>query len=63
MVCSTNLPDKIAAAVDAQMDDGAPARGMVRGQLQTAPNPDIAKRASAAYVETGGNVYTICRAF
>jgi hypothetical protein len=63
IVCSANLPDKIAIAVDTQMDDGVPAHGMVRGQLQATFNPAISKRASAAYTETGGNVYTICRAF
>ena len=42
IVCSANLPDKIAIAVDTQMDDGVPNTGTVRGQLHTAgPNPDI----------------------
>jgi prepilin-type N-terminal cleavage/methylation domain-containing protein len=62
IVCSSNLPDKIAIAADTQMDDGVPNAGTVRGQLQTAPNPDIAATAGTAYAETGTNVYTICRA-
>jgi prepilin-type N-terminal cleavage/methylation domain-containing protein len=62
IVCSANLPDKIANAVDAQMDDGSPSGGTVRGQLQTAPNPDVAALATATYQETGTNVYTLCRA-
>ena len=64
IICSAGLPDKIAIAVDTQMDDGVIGTGTVRGQLHTAgPNPDIAtSAASAAYAETGTNVYTLCRA-
>ncbi|HEY5898317.1 MAG TPA: prepilin-type N-terminal cleavage/methylation domain-containing protein [Burkholderiales bacterium] len=61
IVCSANLPDKIAIAADTQMDDGVPTSGTVRGQLQTGVNPDIAATAATAYAETGTNVYTICR--
>jgi hypothetical protein len=36
------LPDKIAIAVDTQMDDSQPATGTVRGLLQGgAPNPPL----------------------
>lgn len=63
IVCSANLPDKMAIAVDTQMDDGVPATGTVRGQLHTGgPNPTIAATAAATYAETGTNVYTLCRA-
>ena len=62
IICSANLPDKIAIAADTQMDDGVPTSGSVRGQLQAAPNPAIGKQAQASYAETGTNVYTICRA-
>ena len=66
IVCSANLPDKIAIAIDTQMDDGVPNTGTVRGALHTGgPNPDIGGGAglavSAAYAETGANVYTLCR--
>jgi len=63
IVCSANMPDKIAIAVDTQMDDGSAATGTVRGQLHTAgPNPAIQDAAPAAnYAETGSNVYTLCR--
>jgi prepilin-type N-terminal cleavage/methylation domain-containing protein len=67
--CSANLPEKIAIAVDTQLDDGARTSGTVRGILQAAPNPPIAVDATApavgdagSYVETGTNVYTLCRA-
>jgi hypothetical protein len=62
LVCSANLNDKIAIAVDGQIDDGAPGTGAVRGQLHTGPNPDIAAAAAPVYRETGTNVYTLCRA-
>lgn len=61
IVCSANLPDKIAIAADTQMDDGVPLTGTVRGQLQAAPNPGVAKQAQATYAETGTNVYLLCR--
>jgi prepilin-type N-terminal cleavage/methylation domain-containing protein len=64
IICSANLPDKIAIAVDTQMDDGAVGTGTVRGQLHTAgPNPAINAAAdAAAYAESGTNVYSLCRA-
>jgi prepilin-type N-terminal cleavage/methylation domain-containing protein len=64
IICSANLPDKIAIAVDTQMDDGAVATGTVRGQLHTGgPNPNINAAADpAAYQENGTNVYSLCRA-
>src|SRR5467141_798370 len=67
IICSANLPDKIAIAVDTQMDDGQRQSGTVRGQLQAAPNPVIAQDATppggANYAETGTNTYVLCRAF
>jgi len=63
IMCSANLPDKIAISLDTQMDDGVPATGTVRAVLQTAPNPAIGVglAPTAAYQETGTNVYTACR--
>jgi prepilin-type N-terminal cleavage/methylation domain-containing protein len=63
IVCSANLPDKIAIAADTQMDDADVRTGTVRGQLHTAgPNPNINNAADAnPFAETGTNVYTICR--
>jgi prepilin-type N-terminal cleavage/methylation domain-containing protein len=64
VICSAGLPDKIAIAVDTQMDDGLIATGTVRGQKHAAgPNPDINVAADAsAYAENGTNVYTLCSA-
>jgi prepilin-type N-terminal cleavage/methylation domain-containing protein len=62
MMCSANLPDKIAIAVDTQMDDGVPNSGTVRGDIQNAPNPDLDNGPVATYAETGTNIYVLCRA-
>jgi hypothetical protein len=63
-MCSANLPDKIAIAVDTQMDDGASNLGTVRALLQQAPNPNVGagQVATAAFAETGTNIYVLCRA-
>ena len=64
IICSANIPDKIAIAVDTQMDDAVGNTGTVRSLLQVAPNPAIgaALAATPAYAETGANIYTMCRA-
>jgi prepilin-type N-terminal cleavage/methylation domain-containing protein len=64
IICSSNIPDKVAIALDTQMDDGQIDKGSVRGQ-QGGQNPDIAAAVPAGdipYKETGTNVYTLCRA-
>jgi prepilin-type N-terminal cleavage/methylation domain-containing protein len=63
IICSANLPDKIAIAADTQMDDGVPDKGTVRAVSQTSPNPDVVAATTPAttYQETGTNLYTLCR--
>ena len=62
IVCSSNLPDKIAIAIDTQMDDGTYNTGQVRGLLQAGPNPALrAQVAGDAYAETGTNQYLLCK--
>lgn len=63
IICSAGLADKIAIAVDTQMDDGVIGTGTVRGQRHTAgPNPNINVAIDGTpYAETGTNVYTLCR--
>jgi prepilin-type N-terminal cleavage/methylation domain-containing protein len=62
VVCTTNLPAKIANAIDAQQDDGNPARGSLRGFSQSASNtPDLASGITA-YVDDGSVLYTLCKA-
>jgi len=60
ILCSANLPDKIAISVDSQMDDGIAISGSVRGQKQSQPNPAITN-AATAYVEDGVSTYVVCR--
>ena len=68
LMCSANLPDKIAIGVDSQLDDGAIGTGSVRGQAHTAPNPTTPNPAIIStvdpvgpYQENGTNTYTVCR--
>lgn len=64
IVCESNLPDKIAIAVDTQMDDATAATGQVRGMLQTSPNqsPPASNAApTSVYQETGTNQYLLCK--
>ena len=65
IMCSSNLPDKVAIALDVQMDDGLLSAGFVRG-IDTAGNPAITATSApttASFVETGTTFYTLCRQF
>jgi prepilin-type N-terminal cleavage/methylation domain-containing protein len=59
ILCTANLPDKIAVSVDAQMDDGKGKTGSVRGQ-KGGGNPTIAG-AAEDYTEDGVSTYVVCR--
>ena len=62
IMCSGNLPDKIAISVDAQMDDGVGNRGSVRAKKQATPNPALTKDDAAdTYSEDGVSTYVVCR--
>jgi prepilin-type N-terminal cleavage/methylation domain-containing protein len=61
LLCSANLPDKIAISVDAQMDDGDGKKGNVRAAKQDSPNPTSVKTAADTYVEDGVSTYLVCR--
>jgi hypothetical protein len=63
VLCSANVPDKIASAVDTQVDDQRSSTGQMFGYLQsTTPNPDVMPLFAAAdYVESGSNQYVICK--
>lgn len=67
VVCSSNLPGKIANAIDAQFDDGVPNKGAVRGYSQTTSvaadggtNP-AASASATAYTDDGVKLFTICK--
>lgn len=63
IICSANLPAKIAVAVDVQLDDGDATKGQVRGMLQTTGlNPDTGATPTSAYADTGSNQYLVCKA-
>ena len=61
IMCSGNLPDKIAISVDAQMDDGDGKKGNVRAMLQSGPNPTPVAASASSYSEDGVSTYLICR--
>ena len=64
IMCSSNLPDKVAIALDVQMDDGVPNAGAVRAVfLPASPPIDTTVAPPATYLETGTNFYTLCRQF
>jgi prepilin-type N-terminal cleavage/methylation domain-containing protein len=63
IVCSSNLPDKIAIAVDTQMDDATANSGQIRGAAQN--NAVFAVPSTTTndvYAETGTNIYLLCKA-
>lgn len=59
IACSANLPDRVASAVDLQLDDGTSAGGALRARQQTAPNQGVAA-AAVQYLEDG-SVYLLCK--
>lgn len=62
ILCSGNLPDKIAISVDSQMDDGVGNKGSVRAMSQTAgPNPATLAATASTYSEDGVSTYVVCR--
>jgi prepilin-type N-terminal cleavage/methylation domain-containing protein len=61
ILCTANLPDKIAGSVDAQMDDGNGAAGSVRALAGPGNPPLPANQQASAYVEDGVTTYVVCR--
>lgn len=60
IICSSNLPGKIANAIDAQFDDGKPGTGSVRG-TNVATALDTKLSDTAGYVDDGNTVYVVCK--
>lgn len=56
VICSNNLPAKIAQAIDTQFDDGVATTGTVRAGTGTSTT------TAAAYVDNGTNFYVVCKA-
>ncbi|WP_153132594.1 prepilin-type N-terminal cleavage/methylation domain-containing protein [Dechloromonas hortensis] len=67
IVCSSNLPGKIANAIDAQFDDGVPNKGTVRGYSQSSSvaadglTSPTATASATAYTDDGVKLFTICK--
>jgi prepilin-type N-terminal cleavage/methylation domain-containing protein len=65
LVCSQNLPDRIASAVDTQLDDQRSNTGSVRARLTTGnssvPVGGPATDAAPNYDENGANIYVLCK--
>jgi prepilin-type N-terminal cleavage/methylation domain-containing protein len=61
LICMTSIPEKIASAVDKQIDDGSAISGSVRSLAATAttPNPNLTSAVPAAYAP--GSSYVMCR--
>lgn len=65
VLCTANLPPKVAAAIDTQLDDGDPVRGQIRSMIQdeTIANvPTAAQQAEGIYDESRSTSTTLCRA-
>lgn len=62
IICTGSLPAKIAQALDSQLDDGNATSGNVRAILDTAPPTAVTSTAPAAnYVDSGTNLYVLCK--
>ena len=61
-VCTSNVPDKIATAVDSQLDDQRPNAGMLRAQSQAGVASPATGLPAAQYIEDGASQYLLCRA-
>jgi prepilin-type N-terminal cleavage/methylation domain-containing protein len=60
-VCATDLSAAVATAIDAQLDDGQPHRGTLRGFPQSASNTPDLDSAIEAYADDGRTLYTLCK--
>ena len=61
MLCTANLPDKIAISVDSQMDDGKGKAGSVRAKKGGANVSLVLNEEANEYVEDGVSQYVVCR--
>ena len=59
IICSSGVPDKVAIAVDTQMDDQNALTGSLRAII--GGSTTALGVLGANYVETGSNQYLLCR--
>lgn len=55
-ICAQNLPAKIALAIDSQIDDGEPNKGVVRAYSDVNAQNEV-----SVYTESEAVLYTLCR--
>lgn len=60
VICSSNLPGKVASAIDSQFDDGLPQTGQVRAVEQVSPLLAAAPLITA-YVDDNSKIYALCK--
>jgi prepilin-type N-terminal cleavage/methylation domain-containing protein len=63
IVCLSNVPDKVAAAVDRQLDDQKSNDGNIRAFAHTGSDPReaLGSTAASAYEEAADKRYVVCR--
>jgi prepilin-type N-terminal cleavage/methylation domain-containing protein len=65
VMCSANVPDKVASAVDTQVDDQRSNTGQMMaytmGSTDSAATNITGATAAVTYVETGSTQYVICK--
>jgi len=63
IVCESSVPDRIASAIDAQLDDKLPNSGTVRAYKQSSSIEDVTGKAPnvSAYEETGTSQFVVCK--
>jgi prepilin-type N-terminal cleavage/methylation domain-containing protein len=61
LVCSGGIPDKVAIAVDTQLDDQNAQTGSLRAILGDSQTALTGGAPGAPYAETGANAYVVCK--
>ena len=61
VMCSSSVPDKIAGAVDSQLDDRRSNGGSIRAATLAGNASVLAAAPAATYVEDGNSTYVVCR--
>jgi prepilin-type N-terminal cleavage/methylation domain-containing protein len=63
IICASQVPDKVAIAVDNQTDDGQSRSGQVRAVNATGNAAiGVGQETAASFQETGTTTYVVCRA-
>lgn len=60
IICSSALSGKVASAVDAQLDDGMPGKGLMKATSNSAAL-DTAEGKDTGYKDDGSTTYVLCK--